>query len=816
MSSNIKFALYDFNGTPKEFYFVDEVEVPKPVLEPTVSHHIVVVDRSGSMYSSMKDTRAMVEKVMVAEEFTNSELLLTLISYSSKGDFTTHLSRKKVSEVLDPNNGFVDQIRNIQATCLTSVSGALTEALKYVQAAETTAVSIHTDGYFNDASPAAEAKLVDKWIKAVQKDFPNVYANTIAYGSWSDFKMLDRISQSLSGKTVIAKSVKQVYDALHDTTAVLAGRVLPAIHVTKGDSDFLAVHNVTQKKVNGNTTDFAVKGVGEEDVTKLYRFKKVTEERWKKERVETIGSDATPVYVFARSLLAAGRLNDAKYALCGTGDTTLLKRHFKALTSEALAEFADDLDKRIAGDFGGLFTATDKGLSSKAGSVAELCQVLERHRKDFTLNLSDTLDGYKRRSVKRLAGEWVNNTFVPARTRLMPTDDSAHVAVTSFDISNANATINMQVMRKADLYVVDRYTGDVKVAAVAGKQLDLREVRAYTVVGDGEVNLSRLVLNISSKKLHAELVKGGWLTEADFDHKRVYTIDLTELAAVPFSQGVAFPSEDTFTWLTARIVQRGILSAVLGGSAKADEWTAEQLEELKANDLSANLNYNPKTTNPYTDLTAAISEGEIDSRTSFKVTVGNKDMVSVASLYSANEYLARRFSVKGSDPAECDKEGNLKKPKFTDIVNGAAFSLKVLSARTKLNTIDEIMFSRFDAFLNGKGFMDVKVTSTREELASALAEVEEDIERIYAEKLRPVAMYVGATGLIPEGWSVEVMDGEGLVGKFADIDATKKQKEDGTFLVNGNVVVGIFPEIAYFSTPKGVDAAKAISAGAEE
>jgi hypothetical protein len=811
MASNIKFALYDFNGTPKEFYFVDEVEVPKPVLEPTVSHHIVVVDRSGSMYCAMKDTRAMVEKVMVAEEFTNSELLLTLISYSSKGDFTTHLSRKKVSEVLDPNNGFVDQIRSMQATCLTSVSGALTEALNYVQAAETTAVSIHTDGYFNDASPAAEAKLVDKWIKTVQKDFPNVYANTIAYGSWSDFKMLDRISQSLSGKTVVAKSVKQVYDALHDTTAVLAGRVLPAIHVSKDDSDFLAVHNVTQKKVNGNTVDFAVKGVGEEDVTKLYRFKKVTEERWKKERVETIGSDATPVYVFARSLLAAGRLNDAKYALCGTGDTTLLKRHFKALTSEALATFADDLDKRIAGDFSGLFSATDKGLSSKAGSVAELCQVLERHRKDFTLNLSDTLDGYKRRSVKRLAGEWVNGTFVPSSSRLQATDDASAVSVSSFDINNSSATINMQVMRKADLF-----KDGSQVSTVAGKKLDLREIRAYTIVGDGEVNLSRLVLNISSKKLHAELVKGGWLAEADFDHKLVYTIDLTELAAVPFSQGVSFPTEDTFTWLTARIVQRGILSAVLGGSAKADEWTAEQLEELKSNDLSANLNYNPKTTNPYTDLTAAISAGEIDSRTSFKVTVGNGDMVSVSSLYSANEYLARRFSVKGSDPAECDKDGNLKKPKLTDIVNGAAFSLKVLSARTKLNTIDDLMFPKFEAFLSGNGFIDVTVKSSREEIAAALAEVEEDIERIYAEKLRPVAMYVGATGLIPEGWSVEVMDGEGLVSKFADIDATKKQKEDGTFLVNGNVVVGIFPEIAYFSTPKGVDAAKAISAGAEE
>jgi hypothetical protein len=812
MASNIKFALYDFNGSAKEFYFVDEVPVPRPVLEPTVSHHVVIVDRSGSMYSAMKDTRAMVEKVMVAEEFTNSELLLTLISYSSKGDFTTHFARKKVSEVLDPNNGFVEQIRSIQATCLTSVSGALAESLNHIVAGETTAVSIHTDGWFNDSSPSAEAKAVDKWIKTVQKDFPNVYANTIAYGSWSDFKTLDRISQSLSGKTVIAKTVKQVFDALHDTTALLAGRVLPAIHIPKEDSDFLAVHNVTQKKVNGNTVDFAVKGVGPDDETKLFRFKKVTEERWGSAtgRVEALGSDATPVYVFARSLLAAGRLNDAKYALCGTGDTTLLKRHYKALTSEALAEFADDLDKRISGDFDGLVASTSKGLGGSAGSVAELAQVLERYRKDFTLNLTETLNGYKRRSVKRLAGEWVNGTFVPSATRLEPTDDATAVSVSSFDINNSNATINMQVTRKADLF-----KDGSQVASVAGKQLDLREIRAYTVVGDGEVNLPSLTVKISSKKLHAELVKGGWLT-GDFDHTVEYTLDLSGLAAVPFSQGVAFPVADRFTWLVARIIQRGILSAALGTSAKADDWTPEQIEELKANDLSASLNYNPKTTNPYTDLTAAISAGEIDSRTSFKVTVGNTDMVSVASLYSANEYLARRYSVKGSDPAECDKDGNLKKPKLTDIVNGASFSLKTLSARTKLNAIDDLMFPKFEAFLTGKGLLDVTVKSSREEIAAALVEVEADIEQLYAETFRPVAMYIGATGLIPEGWQVEVMDGEALVAKHPDIDVAKKQKEEGTFLVNGSVVVGIFPEVSYFSTPKGIEAAKAISAGAEE
>jgi len=809
-SNNIKFALYDFTGTPKEFYFVDEVEVPKPVLEPTVSHHIVVVDRSGSMYGVIEDTKTMVEKVMTVEEFANSGLLLTLISYSSKGDYTIHFARAKVEDVLAPGSSCVKSLRSIRATCLTSVSGALTETLNHIAPAETTCISVHTDGYFNDASPGAEAKLVDKWIKQVQKELPNVYVNTIAYGSWSDFKMLDRISQSLSGKTVIAKNVKQVYDALHDTSALLAGRVLPAIHVPKDDSDFLAVHNVTQRKVNGNTVDFAVKGVGPDDVTKLYRYKKVTQERWDKDtkRTEAIAAHATPVYVFARSLLAAGKLNEAKFALCGTGDQTLLKKHYKDLTSEALAGFADDLDSRISGDFSVIEVTQSKGLASNAGSVMELCQVLERHRKDFTLNLEETISGYKRRSVKRLSGEWVNGTFVPAVTRLVATDDPKAVKVTSFDISNASATINMQVTRKAELHK----DGSV-VTSVAGKTLELSEIRAYTLVGDGEVNLDRLVLNISSKKLHAALVEGGWLT-GDFDHKVSHTIDLTSLAACPFNQGVQFPPSDTFMHLTMLTVKRGLLSACLGGSAKADEWTPEQIEELKAHDLSASLNYNPKTTNPYTDLTAAISAGEVDSRTKFNVTLGDKTMVSIGALYSANEYLARRFSVKGSDPAECDKDGNLKKPKFADIVNGAAFSVKALSARTKLNAIDDIMMPMFEQFMSA-GFDGISRTSDRGDMVEALRATEEELEAFYGSLLRPMAMYIGATGLIPEGWAVETMDAEALEARFPGIEIEKKQK-DGLFLVKGDTVIGVFPENSYFSTPKGVDAAKAISAAAEE
>ena len=795
MPTATKFALYDFNGSPREFYIVDEIEVPKPNLEPTVSHHIVVVDRSGSMYGVMNDTKSMVEKVMVAEEFATSGLLLTLISYSSKGDYTVHFARTPVADVLDPNKPHVAAIRNIRATCLTSVSGALEEALNHVQAAETTAISIHTDGYFNDASPAAEAKAVDKWLKRVLKDFPNVYANTVAYGNWTDFKMLDRISQTLSGKTVVARNVQQVYDALHDTSAVLAGRVLPAIHIPTEEGDFLAFHNVTQKKVNGSATDFKVKGVGPDDETRLYRFRKVAESTWTKFPLPE-NSDPIPAYVFARTALGQQRLNDAKYTLVGTRDASLIARHYKALTSTALAEMAVDLEVRITGDKTDLTLMDKPGLGFETISVMELGALLQKHRGGYTLDLTEFLTAYNRRGVARIDGSWVEGVFVRSKTELRPTDEDTMVEVTAFELNNTTANINMQVVRSADLYKEGE-----KVASVAGKKLGLKEIRSYTLVGDGEINALSLPLNISSKALYAELVKAGVLLGGKFDPKVRYDIDLTKMAACPFGQSFDVP--EVFDELLGLTIKRAMFSALASKASKADEWTEEQLVDLKAHDLSASLNYNPKTANPYTDLTEAISAGEVDSYTSYNITLGDARMVSLKALYSANEYLMRRFTLT--------KDGEeLKKAKFEDFLSGkVVVAEKALSARTKLNAIDAVMFPIYKDFILGGGVDGLTVASDPGDIAAKVEELEDRIEEVYATKVRPVAFYIGATGLIPEGWDVSVMDAEALKTRFPEIDVEKKQLE-GTFFVSTDIILGVFPEVAYFSTPMGVAKARQV------
>jgi hypothetical protein len=399
--------------------------------------------------------------------------------------------------------------------------------------------------------------------------------------------------------------------------------------------------------------------------------------------------------------------------------------------------------------------------------------------------------------VARIDGKWVDSTFVRSKTELRPSDDENMVEVTSFDLNNTTATLNMQVQRTADLYKEGN-----KVASVGGKKLALKEIRSYTLVGDGEINATSLPLNISSKALHAELVKVGAVPDEKFDPKTPYVLNLMTMPACPFGQSFDLPA--VFSELRDLLILRGVLAAALGGASAgaALQWTEEQVVELKEHDLSASLNYNPSTTNPYTDQTDAISAGEVDSYTSFNITVGDPTMVSVKALYSANEFLARRFAVTVDGTEE-------KKPKFIDLRSGknVVIAIKALSARTKLNAIDALMMPVYEKFLLGGGLDGLTIASPSEDIEAKLKEVEASIEDLYAAKVRPVAFYIGASGLIPDGWDVEVLDAEALKARFPEIDVEKKQAE-GTFLVNGTNIIGIFSEVAYYSTDKGVAKAR--------
>jgi hypothetical protein len=248
-----------------------------------------------------------------------------------------------------------------------------------------------------------------------------------------------------------------------------------------------------------------------------------------------------------------------------------------------------------------------------------------------------------------------------------------------------------------------------------------------------------------------------------------------------------------------------VLEACLPAEAKgSQEWTPAQVEELRAHGLTPGLSFSAPTTNPYRDQTVAASEGLIDSYTRYTLSYGTEVATDLRrALWSANEYLARRFSVKLDGAGETDKDGHLKKPKFEHLRAGGTVTTKTLSARTKLSPLDALVMPVFEQMIAWE-VHKCEVATLKAEIKEAYAIIEATEKRLSA-----LALAIGSTGLIPDEWAAVLTTGEALATQYPDMDIPKAHK-DATFFEVAGVYIGVHPEVAWYSTPKGVEAAKAL------
>jgi hypothetical protein len=293
-------------------------------------------------------------------------------------------------------------------------------------------------------------------------------------------------------------------------------------------------------------------------------------------------------------------------------------------------------------------------------------------------------------------------------------------------------------------------------------------------------------------------------------------------------------------------VMSSLFGACLPDGVKGESWTPEQLDQLAAKDLTAGLSHSTSTTVPYTDLALAIQAGEVDTRTSYTIEIMNKDIAGLDQLYSANVYLNRRFTVKvplhpatgtlldregleaavaaGQLPVkalepvpELDDNGCLKKATMLDALSeGAIVKRKVLSPKVEagLDAIDALMMPYFESFfgmskdkweaLGGSDFEAGKERWAKEKVG-----VDSVLETLRA-TFRPIAFYIGATGLLPESWGdVKALTDTDISAKYPSLFLSKAQKE-ATFFEIGSVILAVYATNAYYSTPLGVEKATSL------
>ncbi len=820
-NNRTKFTLYNLGGKEKAYYLVDKVnlQINAEISEKAVAHSIIVIDRSGSMSYDIEALKDTLIKLLTLDEYINFQLVITLISYSSKKDVTCHFQRVPIQEVMKQNSPYLEEIKKISATYLTCISQGLQMAKSLIKKEELTAITLHSDGYANDSSPSAEAKALLEICEELKS--MDVFVNTIAYSNASDFKLLSKIANTVSGVCIKAGDVKEVYNAIYSTSKLLGGAVAAAMEETlAADYSYQVFFSRSAKKINGTNQTLKIFGIKPEDEGVIYKYKQISQDAYEQLKDVPIAQNDESVYVFAKANLAEGNLNTAKYAIASTFNATLTERHAKALTNQEIANFAQDIE--IALFYPNILREheiLDKVKVNNRISLLELIKIFEEYRSSIIINLKHLQDNYQRKGIKRVNGvRDENGNLVKPWLTTEYIDIGEYVGMGGFEINQNTATINMLVTRKVKLVKSEDKTPIIEVAGLLVN--DLAAFNNYTIVSDGEVNVKSLQVKISNKKAFDLLKKAGILETDTFDFKNEYTINLENLPLVSFDE--RYSSIDN---LFSELAQIKVLSSILSAHLKeeSDVFLPEQLDELKKHYLSKNLYINFPTTNEYSDIQEAVANGTVDLRVSYKIDIGSKDILNLGKLHSANKFLDRMYQVYDKETGEI-----FAKPTFDMALNeNIAFRHKQLSSRTKITTVDDLMKLIFDDFL---GLEDNQIVAaillkvgadsllrvlhnpvSKEETITALTaankKLEKYAEKIYREKISPLVFYIGSTGLLPDEMSAKAMTAEELALLYPNLQFSANEQE-GTFFQVGESIISVYAKTEYYT--------KRVAVGVEE
>ena len=610
-----RFALRNFKGTPVKHFLVESEDLtgaaPTAVKKP--SHHIMIIDRSGSMYYDLESLKGTLEKLLTLAEFNDDTQRVSLLSYSSSGDVKLHFAKVTVGDVMAASSPYLKELRSILVTGMTCISQSLTMAETLVDDSETTCISLHTDGYANDRSPSQENRDIQAAVDNLKKH-PALFVNTLAYNNYCDFNLMASIANQLSGKCLQVKGIKEVYQALYDTQALLSGGTSPTVKVDILKADYAVFLSYSAKKVLGSASSIQVNGLKDTDDKTVLRFKEIEPD------VYANGSWAIshePSYdlAYARAMIADGNINAAKYALVSSRDDFLLREHYRALVPSEVAVMASGIESAM---FDGLtrVCTSDYGLGESKATVLQVLNVLGSYPKAVKVNVAKLSKNYKRRGLKRLAGTRAEDgTFTPAAVATVDRNPGELTPLGSVDVNRNTATVNILVIKPVrlvrDLVKSENGESYTAIDEVAGISLDgLKDFKNYTVVSDGVVCTPVLTVQISDKRCFAALSALG-VVSGNFDPTAEYDINMGDLPVVDFDKSFSVGHDEL-----ERLARLTVLSKILSAAVKesSDAYTTEQLAVLKEVHLSGALYFSPPTTNDYTDLSEALATGKVATR----------------------------------------------------------------------------------------------------------------------------------------------------------------------------------------------------------
>jgi hypothetical protein len=799
---SFKFTVYNLKGTPKQRYVVTQKDLASSLTVPktTKKHHIIIVDRSGSMYYDMPALKESLKKILALHEYADESMLVSLMSYSTYGDLTTHFSQKPVSQV-KPSD--IDELRSTGMTC---ISQSLVAVKSLIDKNHVTGITLHSDGFANDPSSFSEKTAIMAACEQLSKE--NVFVNTVSHGNYSDYQMLSGIANKVSGKCIRALAIKELYDSIVGTFETLSKGSVAVTTVPLAPSDYLLYISPSDSKIIGLASDLALSGIDPKNPGSAWGFKKVSEAEYSKASDQE-SQFQLAVYAFARARLAEGNIGEAKSIMASIGNIDFFNKHvFTASTAMELAEWAIALEDAV---FTGKVPQATTGNIKLDDSVTvmDVLNVIDENKDGITLNVTEFLKGYKRRGVKRVQGERDDSGVLVEpwlETEVLGEKSLAHISGLDISTTSANASINTtqrcRLIKKADKTPINQ---------VAGVMVDdLKQYRSYNIVADGELVVKEIPVSISTKQAFEALLATGLLRSGDTKAKAFkagsdYRVSLEGLLVTKLLESAATTFDAAIRQMFYAKVIANLINSIL--AEKSADFTGEQIAELKKHYLSKSLFLNFPTTNEYTDLQEAIKAGRIDVQSSYKVTVGVDGILGFDSFRSSNEFLDRMYIPEGwgKDKVKCplllDKQTWTKKalskkasPTLADAIQEKIFDAVVLGIKSPDDLVANI--GKVISSFHVAGRWTPSSKDAIENLTSAQRALNKYADEIYMKELFPVVFFIGAFGMAPDNWDAKAMCADDLKKVWPDVKLGKADA-DGIFYVVGNCAFEITSEKRY-------------------
>jgi hypothetical protein len=783
--------------TENNVFLINNIDAPTPTVVPEVTHHIFVVDRSGSMWGDIDGLKSSIEQVLAVESLLNGTVNTSLISFSSHKDVTLHWSAVPAEKVTELSGPYLKELRSIRATYLTGISQGLNLALDQVKEGQTTGITLFTDGYANDPSSFQENKSLDAFVEKVKAEFPNVFVNTIGFRDWCDWPRMEAIANTLSGKCVKAKSFKAVLEAMKDTQTLLAGNVRPALKVAGEANTNIVAVNRTTGQVNATAlgADLILRGVSSEDKVEVYRVSKMEKEStvptgtkvvspYVLSKGESVEDTDLSVYgVMARAFSGVGELRTAKELLFSSGNKTLWNEHQSAMTPSSLAAMNEDLTSWVkAGSNDGYEMGRNIRPPHNLFDLAKTINSLPP--KSIGIDSESFYKNYRRRSVKSLSGTRNPDGSITPPNASLVARDGARVYVKGLSFNTSDASVQMEteiavwVKRSSD----DQVFQEVNFVSLDG----LRDYRSYTLISSGERNVEILPLEVYTKAAWEQLSPFVLPSEArEFTPGQKAKIMLKKFRMETDAAPTVDQLREALDSRMRAVAQVKIFSA-MQNKVEASPFTAEQVEALKALHLSPALYFSAPSTVHYTDKDEAIRKGQIDSFTRYKVNFGIPEILDTGAFRSGNAFLDRRYAVTLNGAA-------VAKPKLDTYLQGATYLVKPPNPKAKDTAADVIMAEAADKVLLASGrISNAQITENLVNAQKAVSEANDVFQGL--------VMEVGCTGLLPaelEKVSTRY-DAEAFAAKFG-VKLGKDEQEGMYYVLPNDLVVSITPETSWYT-----------------